>query len=467
MAINIIMGIFALYMIVVFFAMGLFLDTILETVPLEENPPQLFGGVTVYLFLAGLLIRFLIQPLNRLNVNTYKMLPISYNTLSNYLVFKPFLNPINYLPLIVIIPFAIKSVTHYYDRQGGLLFILLFVLLIMSNVQLSSFLKRVTGGKLGYTLIFAVIFAGIIMLDTLHFIPLFKWSEQATIWLIQRSYRMLIPVAWCVLTTLLHRHYFFRNYYTDVFIKKNDTSSLKDFTLFNRFGTVGIIMNLETKLIFRHKRSKNIFLMAVIFLCYGLLFYTNPLYGFSTKIMCGVFVTGMAMMMFGQWVFGWDSNYFDFILSKNISTNDYVKANYYLMLVLCILSFIFSSPYFFFGREIMFIQVVAFLFNVGISLPLFLFFGTYNTKRVDLKNSSAMNFQGTTFKNFLLVLPVLFLPTIIAFFVGLFADTSVVLWVIGVTGMSGILLQKPVLQLCEKQFIKKKYDMADGFRAAE
>jgi len=467
LAINIIVGILALYFIVLFFALGLFLDVILETVPLEYNPPQLFGGATIYLFLAGLLIRFFIQPLNTLNVNSYKMLPVQYKTLVNYVIFKPFLNPVNYLPLIVIIPFALKSVTQHYGSGAALSFILLLLLLSLTNVQLASFLKRVTGGRLWYTLGFTAFFAGIIALNVMQIIPFFKWSEQAVIWLIQKDYRLLLPVVCGVLATLLHRQYFFKNYYTDDYIKKNDTSLLKDFTLFSRLGAIGTIMNLETKLILRHKRVKNILLLSIIFLCYGFLFYTNELYGFGFKIMCGVFVTGMGMMMFGQWVFSWDSNYFDFILSKNILARDYVRANCYIMLVLCTLSFIFSSPYFFFGKEIILIQIVSFLFNIGISIPLLLFFGTFNNKRIDLKNSSAMNFQGTSFKNFLIVLPVMFLPSLIAFITGLFTDKMVSLWIIGGVGFLGIMLYKPVLDLCEKQFLKKKYYMADGFRATE
>ncbi len=467
LTVNIIMGIFALYFITVFFILGLFLDKILETVPLEYNPPQLFGGMAFYLLFFGLIIRFFMQSLSRINVNAYKMLPIPYSTLVNYIVFKPFLNLFNYLPLITIIPFAGKSVSQYYGGGSAVCFILLFILISMFNTQLAALLKRVTGGKLLYTFGFLGLIALAVFGDYKSDFLLFKTSSQASIWLIEKSYRLLIPIAFVALTTWLHRRYFFHNYYTDDYIKKTDSATLKEISLFSRLGTTGAIMNMETILIMRHKRSRNMMYMSIIFFLYGFLFYTSDLYGIGYKMMCGVIVTGMAMMMFGQWVFSWDSNNFDFILSKNISAKDYVRANYYLMLLLCILSFIIASPYFFFGKEIFFIQCATFSFNIGISIPIMIYFGTYNHKRVDLKNSSAMNFQGTTFKNFLIILPVMFLPSIIAGVASALSNDTIALGSIAIVGFLGLIFVKPILLLCEKQFIKKKYQMADGFRAVE
>lgn len=65
-------------------------------------------------------------------------------------------------------------------------------------------------------------------------------------------------------------------------------------------------------------------------------------------------------------------------------------------------SFVLTTPYFFFWNEtkIMLMHITAFLFNSGVNIFVLLFFATYNTKRIDLSKSSAMNYQGSLSKTF-------------------------------------------------------------------
>lgn len=91
-----------------------------------------------------------------------------------------------------------------------------------------------------------------------------------------------------------------------------------DFPSLDRFG-IGELISLQIRLMLRHKRTKALLYMSAFFLVYGLLFIPiryMPISGWLSSIT--MFMTGILMLMYGQWVFSWESSYFDSILTKNI-----------------------------------------------------------------------------------------------------------------------------------------------------
>ena len=180
-----------------------------------------------------------------------------------------------------------------------------------------------------------------------------------------------------------------------------------------------------------------------------------------------IFMTGFMMIMYGQWVISWDSTHFDALMTKNIPIRSYIDANYYLMAAFNVISFVLTTPYLFFGVEIAYLQIAAFLFNIGINIPILLYFAPYNRKRIELSQGTAFNYQGTTFKSFLIMLPVLLIPMIIVGVLSSIFNTMVALWTIAILGILGLVCHKPILSLCVKQFNTQKYKMAQGFREHE
>jgi hypothetical protein len=96
-----------------------------------------------------------------------------------------------------------------------------------------------------------------------------------------------------------------------------------------------------------------------------------------------------------------------------------------------------------------------------------MFLATFNTKRVDLSKSSAMNYQGTTYKSFLIVLPIMFLPMLIVGTISTFISLGAALGTLTILGFTGILLRKQLITICVNQFNRRKYKLAEGFREGE
>lgn len=469
LTVNILLGLAGLYFVGVFFILGFFLTSFLEKLHLNYNPVEFFSGGVFYFVLFGLISRYFLQPLNTVNLSHYQTLPVKRSTLVNYVVLKPFLNPLNYFSLIVVIPFALEAGPKYYGAGVAAGLILLFVLIAMMNIQFASFLKRKFAGSIWKTGVLIGIVSVLVLVEALtDFSFLLRTSRIVVMFILQHPVAMLIPFGLVCLGTFLHNHFFKRNYYIEKNVKSpgKTRKKLKEISYFKRWGTIGEIMNLELRLILRHKRTKSLLYMSALFFLLGLIFYTGYQSPFA-QYMGAIIITGTLIMQFGQWVFSWDSSFFDFILTKNISVKNYIKANYILLLLSGIVSFIMTTPYFFMGKHIVCLQVSAFLYNIGISTPLLIIFATFNTKRVDLKAESAMNYQGTTYKNFLIFIPIMIIPMIVLGTVGTLYSQETAQWVLAAMGVLGLFLTPLFLSLCQRLFQKRKYVMADGFRESE
>ena len=467
-AVKILMGFMALYFIGVFLFLGFFLGEILNEASPTLKPLEVFNGVTLYILLGGLMMRFFMMQLNTLNLQIYQSMPIKRATLVNFVLLKPLFSGINYLTLFIIIPFAVKSVVAYYSGAVALRFVLNFILIIWFNTLLTSYLKRRFGSSLWMIPVFVIIIGGMTVLEYFKVFSLFDISVRLFNWVVINPVGLIVPLIAVCAAYGINRWFFSRNYYPEKFnekLKTGNVTSTRRFSFLEKYGTVGELMALQLRLIFRHKRTKSLVYMSALLLFYGLIFYRGSYsQGYAMLFFWAIFITGALMIMYGQWIISWESGYFDSILTKNIPVKTYMRANFYLMLSFNLISFILTTPYFFFGTKIIYLHLAALLYNVGVNISLFLFFSPFNTKRIDLNARSSFNYQGTTYKSFLIVLPILFLPMIIMSIASALGNPNMGLVVMGSLGLIWFLFREKILDLTVKLFNRRKYIMAAGFR---
>jgi len=466
------LGFFGLYMASVLLLLGFSLDEILEKVHNTLNPLELVNGGMLYIVLLGLSFRFFMQQLNTFNLPPYQVLPVKRSSLINFLLLKSLLSPINYFFLLVIIPFTVQSVVKYYDATVGIRFVLSFVFIVWFNSLMAAFLKRKFGPGFLSFIIVVLILVGIAALEYFRIFSIFDISKSFFNFIIFRPFGLIIPLLMAFTALMLNKWFFSQNYYPENFnrkMKSDDKTVATDLSFLNRFGVIGELISLELKLILRHKRTKSILYMSGFFLFYGLIFYTKDIYANNNGLLffVAMFMTGLLMLMYGQWSISWDSGHFDSLMTRNIPVRTYLNANYYLMIAFNVICFVLTTPYFLFGEKIMFMHIAAFIFNVGVNVYLLLFLATFNTKRVDLSKSSAMNYQGTTYKSFLIVLPIMFVPMILVWVLSSLTSISVALWTLTALGLAGILFRNQMITLCVSQFNRRKYKLAEGFREGE
>jgi len=471
LAVSIMLGFFALYMAAIFLILGFTLNTILEKAHSELNPMQLFNGAMLYVMLGGLALRFFMQPLNTFNLPPYQVLPIKRSKLMNFLMLKPLASPVNYFLLLVVIPFAVKSVVGYYSVIIALRFILSFIFLVWFNSLTAAFLKRKFGTGLNSFLLVILVLAGIAALEYFKVFSLFNISRAVFDFIILNPFGLILPLCAVTGAYLLNKWFFATNFYPEKFNSKikGDKTVAADISFLNRFGIIGELITLEIKLILRHKRTKSILYMSVLFLFYGLIFYTNKANANNNGMLffAAMFITGFLMLMLGQWIISWDGSYFDTIMTKNIPVRSYINANYFLLIGFNVICFVLTTPYFFFGMKIVYLHLAAFLFNIGVTVYFLIYMATFKNTRIDLSKSSAMNYQGTSYKSMLIILPVMLLPIIIVFSLSTLFSLSVALWTLSLLGLAGVLFRNSLITICVNQFNRRKYKLAEGFREGE
>lgn len=466
--VNIFMGLMALYFIVVLVMMGFMLPRLLREIAPQQDPAITFIGVMIYGMITILLFRYIMQPLSTLNLENYQILPIKRDVLVNYLLLKPLLNPLNYIILCLAIPFAITGVSPVYGTGGAFRFLFLVIFLIWFNTLLASFLKRKFNNLLLGMIVLLAVEGVLVALEYFKIFSLFHLSQDIFDFLLGRSFIWIVGILLSGLAFLLNKRYFSKNYYPEKIdrkVKRRDADTGK-FTFMERFGKIGELISLEMKLVLRHSRTKKTLYTAIFFLFYGLIFYPNNIYdnqhGFLMFV--AIFVTGIGMIIFGQWIINWDGAHFDFLMTRDIDTQTYIRANYYLMLALSIVSFILTTPYFFFGREIIVYHLVALIYNVGVNIYVYLFAATFNTKRLELTKGSSMNMQGVSYKNFIVMIPLVVFPSMLIVIFNLISAIHIALIILTLLGLSGILFREPLLKIIEQQFLRRKYALCTGFR---
>lgn len=472
LAVKLLMGFMTLYFIGIFLAMGFILGDALDEAHDTYNPLELINGASLYIIIGALLLRFVMQSLQTINLQTYQTLPIKRSTLVNFILLKPIFGLANYMTLLVIIPFAFRSVSAWESGFVAFQFIINCILIIWADIWIASFLKRRFGHDLKALIIIIAIAVGLGALEYFNVFSLFDVSMKIFNFLTIKPFGWLATLVFSGMAYGLNRWFFSKNYYPEKFnekLNRNENKVVGGLSFLEKYGSIGELIQLQIRLIFRHKRTKSIMFMSLIFMLYGLLFYTNEMYSDSITwlVFCGLIITGMASITYGQWVISWESNYFDAILTKNIPSGTYIKANYYLLIAFNILSFLLSLPYFLMGTKIAYLHIAMFLFNTGINVFLLIFFASFNTKRIDLMARSSFNYQGTTYKSFLIILPVMAFPVLFAGIMSLFVSFNVILLILGIIGLTGIFLLPYFIKISTKQFNRRKYLMAEGFREKE
>ena len=169
-------------------------------------------------------------------------------------------------------------------------------------------------------------------------------------------------------------------------------------------------------------------------------------------------------MNYLNYAFGYESGYFDMILTREIDMKKYLRAKLIIAWLTCCVLYVLTIPYIFFGFDIFLANTVTFIFNIGVTAYVMLYFATLNKKRIDLTRGAAFNYQGVGLSNWLSILPVLLFPPLIYLPFGAFVGRHAGFAFIAVMGIIGILLYRYLFAAIYKKLSERKYIMADGFR---
>jgi hypothetical protein len=287
--------------------------------------------------------------------------------------------------------------------------------------------------------------------------------------LILHPYICVAMIALAVFMYMNHRIFLRNNLYLEEISKaggKEKKSS--EYAWLQRFGNIGDLIGVELKLILRNKRPRTLLIIAAFFLLYGLIMYKPELIqkgNFGIVFMLAVFITGMFSISYGQFLFAWQSSYFDGLMASNISIKNYIKSKFVLLSASATIALFPSLLYGLMSWKIIPIQIAAYLFNVGVQPVISGFLAMYHYKGFDMNQSATFNYQGMSAVQWLYSLVIILTGVILYLpFTFSFHSAWAGIAAIGIIGLINFMLRDRWIDFFAKQFFKHKYKILEGFR---
>jgi hypothetical protein len=464
LVINILVGLFAFYLIINLLVAGFIIDRIMGEFFPDTDPVKAFNGLLLYYFGLDLFSRFFLQKIPVLSIQPYLHLPVKRTRIIHFLLLKSVFKLFNVLPLFIFIPFSLKVMGGTVEAASWLAGI---VFIILANNYLITYVKRhlsdhpLTAGA------FAVMFALFISLDVNDIFGLSEVSAYLFGLLIDFPVTVLVNLAILLVLYQLNFVILKMNLQLDIMEADNRSrDALLNFSFLSRFGQIGELIMVELKLILRHKRPKSVALFSVLFLFYGLIFYQGPFLQDSNfmLIFVGIVVTGAFMISYGQFSYSWESSYFDGILSHRISLENYIRSKVWIYIIAVSICYVLTLPYALMGTKIALVNTSAFLFNAGINSFMILLITSYRPKRLELNKGSAFNFQGVGIAQYILSIPIFLLPMCIYVPFAIAGMSQAGIIFIGLIGFMGLIMQDVLIKLLLARIKSRKYALAAGFR---
>ncbi len=410
---RIVMVLVALYFIGIFTLMGVGLFYILQK--MEMDPFATVNRFLLYYLIGDLLVRFFLQNTPVMNIRPLLTLNTTRNQIVGYSLGKTALSFYNWMHIFFLLPFTIVLIREGFNPIGAFSwFIGIFALIFVNNfLNILSDNNKVLLFGLGSLLIAAVALHYFGIFDpTLYTSPLFNTFYSS-------PEMVLIPVLVLLLLAFLTFMFFKTHLYLDsgLSIKQKDAHT-ENYTWLNQFGTLGTFLKNDIKLIKRNKRSRTTVVMSVLFIFYGLLFFTGAIEAYEGplwRIFAGIFVTGGFLFTFGQFVPSWDSSYYPLMMSQNVEYREYLNSKWWLIVIATIITTILSSFYLYFGWEVYLAILVGAVYNIGVNAHLVLWGGAFIRTPIDLTQNKNVfgNKQAFNMKSLLLTVPKLLLPMLL------------------------------------------------------
>ena len=455
---KIFLGFLALYFMFVFLSIGVWAFYLIEEAGWGD-PLQTVNKFMIYYLAADLGLRYALQKMPITNIKPLLFLPFKKSQVVHYSLGKTMVSFFNLMHAFFFVPFSVVLLTEGYAPVG----VLSWHLGILALFYCNNFVNILLNNKDRVLYPFAVLFVGLGICQYYGLFDISLYTEMFFNALYSLPYIALLPVAALTGLYMAAFSYFRRNMYLDAGLaQKYSEARTENFTWLDRFGNLGIFLKNDIKLIKRNRRSKTAVITSVLFLFYGLLFFSGAIETYEGpvwKIFAGIFVSGGFLFTFGQFVPSWDSSYYPLMMSQNIKYKDYLNSKWYLVVIATLVSTIVASPYLYFGWDAYLAVLVGAIYNMGVNSYLVLWGGAYIKTPIDLSSNKKAfgDKQSFNLKTMLLTIPKVLLPVLV-YGLGhyLINPTAGYIFVV-LTGVVGFAFKNVAFKQIEKVYKKEKY----------
>ncbi|MBY8963308.1 hypothetical protein KJK34_11135 [Flavobacterium sp. D11R37] len=454
----------ALYFIAIFLAFGfggyyLLLD-------ITSDPLAVVSKYMLYYLVFDLVFRLFLQKLPVINIRPFLPLPIKRSTIVNFAIGKTLLSFFNWSHLFFLLPFTIVLIKESYDPLNAML----WFTGILAFIYCNNFLNILLNNKDSLLAVFTALLLGF---GALQYYSVFDVTTYTSVFyhgLYATYYMVVIPVIALLALWVLTYKYFYGNLHLDTGLsQKEEEARTENYSWLNRYGTLGTFLKNDIRLIRRNKRSKTTVIMSVVFLFYGLLFFTGAMEMYDNSMLqmfAAIFVTGGFLFTFGQFVPSWDSAYYPLMMSQNIQYREYISAKWWLVVIGTLASTLLASFYLYYGWDIYVMIIAGAVFNIGVNSHLVLLGGAYIKTPIDLASSKQAFGDKKAFnvKTMLISLPKMLVPMLL-YVIG---ENLIGQWwgsiLVILAGVAGFAFRNKVFSMIEKIYKAEKYATLHSYK---
>jgi hypothetical protein len=329
------------------------------------------------------------------------------------------------------------------------------------------YIKRKTIINSWWLVGFLVAVGIVIALDYFHVLS-FRSLSTSLFTLLLRSPLLSIGfIALGVVAFIINSRFLLHNLYFEEIARRGRQRQTTEYTWLQQWGLTGELVALNLRLVLRNKRAKSVVLMSFVILLYGFIFYKPEFMkpGHSHMILMGaLFITGIFIMNYGQFLFAWHSSYFDGLMSLPVSIPTFIRSQFVLFIAVSTFAFVVTSFYGLISWTIIPFEFAAYLYNIGVNSVIVIYFATRSYKAIDLTKSASFNYQGTGMAQWLNLIAVLLAPILLYAGLTWLFNQWVGIAVLGSLGLVSLLLQNWWIGVLTGQFLLRKHTILAGFR---
>lgn len=465
---KILMGFLAIYFIIIFLLLGIGLYPLITDRFPEMKPVEAVNRFVLIWLGMELLLRFMLQNLPVMSVKPLMVTPVPKRKMINFVLIRSLLSFYNFLPLFVIVPFSLFVLYKTNISIVGMLAWMTSVYFLSLSVNYLNFLlKKKFAENIRALAPFLVVVGTLALLESLDVLRITEIFGTALDLLVPHPYLVVIPILLFLTFFKLNQIILKRRLYLDDSLRgKVEQADERDFEWVRKFGDIAPFLQLDLKLIWRNKRPKTTIFLSLIIIGYGLIFYPEDTYQNlpAVLVFVGVFMTGIFMINFGQFIPAWDAGHYSMMMSQNIPLKKYLASKAGLITFSVIVLTVLTTPYVYFGWKILVINLACAIYNIGVNVPVLLYTGSFNRKRIELDKSPFMNYQGVGAAQWLVGIPLMVVPVLLFWMVNKFLSFEGGVGVLFALGLIGIVFREPIMTRVEEAYRKSKYAMIQGFR---
>jgi hypothetical protein len=466
-AAQIALGFFMLYFFLVAVGIGFGMSYFLPQVFKGQDVLTSFNGLILFYFLFDFVMRIQLQDLPTLSIIPYLHLKIPKRKIIQFLNVKALYSAFNLWPFFLFFPFCLIKISHIYGGFATVMYLVTVLSITVFNNYLALFIKRKSISNIWYTVAGFAIIAILGALEYYKIISLMSVSNLVFRNVAKYPYTGFLFTLAAFVVFRINSAFLRRNLYAEELSTAGEKKVSTDYAFLNQFGKVGELAALELKLILRHKRSRSALMLGFLFLFYGFLFYKKDAIAndaFGTMMFGAIFMTGISIIIYGQFIFAWQSAHFDGLLSNKINFKDFIKAKFLLFTIACTGITLMASFYGFLSPKLLLLHLAAYLYNIGFGTVIVLYLGTLNYKRLDINKSASFNYQGTGATQWLLALPYTLTPILLYLPFGMTNKPYWGLITVALFGLVMLLMRGFWVNYITRRFEQQRYKMAEGFR---